>query len=184
MTNNGITNSPIVITSTSNADVDNFYEANRSGVDLMEVQLPEDSFVALHKDILLTPTGLGTYDRVIQGDDYILQEGLASYACAVRFALSTMYNEMGSDPMYANWGNRAWFYLKSTLTELHELGLTSEITNVLNGMNRTNQVNNVDLNKTYPEGTNGPASILIDVLLTSISDEILKGTEEMISYGI
>jgi hypothetical protein len=165
-------------------DIDDFYEVNRTGADLAEITTPTDTFVALHKDILLEPTEQGRYDRVVTADDFVIVEGLASYQAAVRIKLCTWYNEMSDDPSYVGWGNRAWFYLKSNNTELDKLGITSQIVKAIDEMNRTKEVNDIELFEYFPTGVNNPSLWVVETMLTAISDQSAKITEGVVANGL
>lgn len=164
--------------------VDNFYEANRSEKDLFELGIPEDTFKALNKDIQLTKTDSGHFDRVMQSDDYVIVEGLGSYAAGIRIAIQMWYNEMNENPLYAGRGNRAWFYLKGNLNALDKLAVKEEIKTTINNMSRTKSVDVIDLFEYPINNPNDLTGIVIELVVTSISDQVSKFAEEVLSYGI
>jgi hypothetical protein len=165
-------------------DIDDFYEENRDGGDLAEITTPPDTFIALHKDIQLESTGQGIYDRVVQSNDFVIVEGLASYQAAVRFKLCMWYNELSNNPTYMNWGNRAWFYLKGNNTALDKLGIKSEVEQSLTDMNRTLEVNDIELFEYFPTGDNNPSRWVVEALIVAISDEVSKISQEAVSNGL
>lgn len=164
--------------------VDNYYEMFREGTDLDAIGAVDNTYAVLHKDIQLVDTGNKRFDRAMQSDDFVMVDGLASYAAAVRIKLQTWYNEMNENPTYIGFGNKAWFYLKAPNTELHRLELEGHIKTAIEEMNRTKSVDSIEIFEYFSQGVNAPSTLVIEVVATTVSDQVGKFTEEAIAYGI
>ena len=143
-----------------------------------------DTYINLHKDILLTIREDKKFDRVVQSGDFVVVTGVDSLAAGIRFKLQTFFGELNELPNYQDFGNKAWFYLKRNNTELDRLDLKEAVKEALNEMRRIRQVEAIDLQQVYPEGLLEPATIVIDGTVMSISDNFPTKIQEVFNYGI
>jgi hypothetical protein len=165
-------------------DLTNYYLINREGADLEKIGTAENTFDTLNKDILLARVDGGRYDRVVQSGDFVKATGIDSLAAGVRIKLQTWFNELSSNPTYANFGNKAWFYLKGNNNALHRLELKETIKQCLEEMRRIKSVDSIELDEYAIMGENRPTTMVISVVFTSISDQTIRTTQEVLSYGV
>ena len=170
--------------------INEYTEGDEPYVDRQTAQyksaLPSDSdtYVTLGKDIQLVRTEDMKYDRLIQSGDFVVVTGIESLAAAIRIKLQTWKGELNEMPLFKDFGNSAWFFLKANKNEITKEELKGYSQIAIEEMRRINSVNAIDISD-YPGQITDDDITVISAIVTPVNDnQPIKIQQEVLTYGI
>jgi hypothetical protein len=129
------------------------------------------TYKTLGKDINLKHLGLGRYDREIVNGDFVTVENVEALHNGIRIKLMTIWGEMQTSPLYNQFGNRAWGYLKANNTAVTRTAIKEHFRTALQEMRRILSVDDIQIS----EDQFDPNKLNVTYMVTTITDQVLSG---------
>jgi len=135
----------------------------------MGLPITDNEMKTLNEDVQLVSDEYGKYDLDMHNGDYINTVGLVTLRNACIIAIMTRLNEIKNET-YQDFGCRVHDLIKGNKTKMLVFNLESDIDETLNNMRRIKEVNSLEITEDEAE------SYLVEFSVTSINDEIVKGS--------
>lgn len=141
----------------------------------MTLPLKEESidyklYKTLNEDVKLKSNNYGKFDIQFENGDYVNVTGNESLKNAIIIAIMTRYNELTN--LYTGFGCRVHELIKDNQNTMTKYKLELYVSEVLENMRRIKEVNSINI-------TELDSKYLVEFIVTSINDEIVKGSVKL-----
>ena len=127
-------------------------------------------YKTLNEDVKLKSNNYGKFDIQFENGDYVNVTGNESLKNAIIIAIMTRYNELTN--LYTGFGCRVHELIKDNQNTMTKYKLELYVSEVLENMRRIKEVNSINI-------TELDSKYLVEFIVTSINDEIVKGSVEL-----
>ncbi len=127
-------------------------------------------YKTLNEDVKLKSNNYGKFDIQFENGDYVNVTGNESLKNAIIIAIMTRYNELTN--LYTGFGCRVHELIKDNQNTMTKYKLELYVSEVLENMRRIKEVNSINI-------TELDSKYLVEFIVTSINDEIVKGSVKL-----
>lgn len=127
-------------------------------------------YKTLNEDVKLKSNNYGKFDIQFENGDYVNVTGNGSLKNAIIIAIMTRYNELTN--LYTGFGCRVHELIKDNQNTMTKYKLELYVSEVLENMRRIKEVNSINI-------TELDSKYLVEFIVTSINDEIVKGSVKL-----
>lgn len=127
-------------------------------------------YKTLNEDVKLKSNNYGKFDIQFENGDYVNVTGNESLKNAIIIAIMTRYNELTN--LYTGFGCRVHELIKDNQNTMTRYKLELYVSEVLENMRRIKGVNSINI-------TELDSKYLVEFIVTSINDEIVKGSVKL-----
>ena len=127
-------------------------------------------YKTLNEDVKLKSNNYDKFDIQFENGDYVNVTGNESLKNAIIIAIMTRYNELTN--LYTGFGCRVHELIKDNQNTMTRYKLELYVSEVLENMRRIKEVNSINI-------TELDSKYLVEFIVTSINDEIVKGSVKL-----